>query len=384
MFRSFAFLFLCILVAVIGLEPWLPEVLKAGLVALSFSIKTGLMALLPFLIFGLMFKVAVDLYHQASRILLGLVVLVMCSNFMATWMSHYVGIGISYLQLSLVFPNPQQIIHPLWSLELPTLICNEHALLAGILVGLLLAAIRPLWAANMAGFCEKTTTLMLKMLSIVMPFFIVGFIIKMQAEGTLKQIVTDYALIFLIIGLAQYVYILGLYFLVTRHWQLFRDAVRNMLPAAIGGFSTMSSAAVMPLTLIGTARNVKNPDLARVMIPATVNNHLIGDCFAIPILAFAILSSFGAPLPSAMDYFIFTVYFVMAKFTVAAVPGGGILVMLPVLEKCLGFDPMMLSLITALYILFDPIITSANVMGNGALAMSFDKLASLVTKEKLA
>ncbi len=34
----------------------------------------------------------------------------------------------------------------------------------------------------------------------------------------------------------------------------------------------------------------------------------------------------------------------------------------------------MLSLITALYILFDPFITSANVLGNGAFARIIDKL----------
>ena len=70
-----------------------------------------------------------------------------------------------------------------------------------------------------------------------------------------------------------------------------------------------------------------------------------------------------------MGYLIFACYFVMAKFSVAAVPGGGILVMLPILERYLGFDATMLSLITALYILFDPIITCANVLGNGGFAM---------------
>ena len=78
----------------------------------------------------------------------------------------------------------------------------------------------------------------------------------------------------------------------------------------------------------------------------------------------------------------FAFYFVLAKFAVAAVPGGGVLVMLPVLEQHLGFNPMMLSLITTLYIIIDPLITSANVMGNGAFAMFFSKVYSLGSKEK--
>ncbi len=49
----------------------------------------------------------------------------------------------------------------------------------------------------------------------------------------------------------------------------------------------------------------------------------MGDCFAIPIFAFAVLKNFGHFEPAFMDYFIFAVYFMLAKFSVAAVPGGG-------------------------------------------------------------
>lgn len=67
-------------------------------------------------------------------------------------------------------------------------------------------------------------------------------------------------------------------------------------------------------------------------------------------------------------------YFVLAKFSVAAVPGGGILVMLPILEAYLGLNGEMLSLITALYLLFDPVITCANILGNGAFAQGLADL----------
>jgi len=40
--------------------------------------------------------------------------------------------------------------------------------------------------------------------------------------------------------------------------------------------------------------------------------------------------------------------------------------MLPILDIYLGFSGEMMFLITALYILFDPVITSANIFGNGA------------------
>ena len=85
------------------------------------------------------------------------------------------------------------------------------------------------------------------------------------------------------------------------------------------------------------------------------------------------MKSFGVAEPGFLSYLIFAAYFVMAKFSVAGVPGGGILVMLPVLESYLGFNGEMLSLITALYILFDPVITCANVLGNGGFAITIER-----------
>jgi len=199
----------------------------------------------------------------------------------------------------------------------------------------------------------------------------------MLHDGVMLVIVRDYAVIFGIVACSAFLYIALLYFAAS-HFQpkVFARSVRNMMPATIAGFGTCSSAAAMPLTILGTEKNSKDPDIARSIIPATVNIHLIGDCFAIPIFAFAVMKSFGFPEPTLVNYLIFALYFVLAKFSVAAVPGGGILVMLPILQTYLGFTAEMLTLITALYILFDPVITTANVLGNGAFAMGIGNLIS--------
>ncbi len=113
-------------------------------------------------------------------------------------------------------------------------------------------------------------------------------------------------------------------------WRAFVSSIKNMLPATISGFSTMSSAASMPLTIIGVENNIQsqNKEIARSVVPITVNIDLVGDCFAIPIFAYAVLKSFGMAERSLVHYLTFTFYFVLAKFSVAAVPGGGIIVML--------------------------------------------------------
>ena len=160
------------------------------------------------------------------------------------------------------------------------------------------------------------------------------------------------------------------------HLKKWVASIRNMLPAALAGFSSMSSAAAMPLTILASEQNCNNKNLARGVVPITTNIHLVGDCFGIPIMALAIILSFGGTLPSFADYMIFASFFVMAKFAVAAVPGGGILVMLPVLEQHLGFSGEMLSLITMLYMMFDPVLTGSNVMGNGGFAMVISRIVS--------
>ncbi|AFB25901.1 cation:dicarboxylate symporter family transporter [Rickettsia rickettsii] len=95
-------------------------------------------------------------------------------------------------------------------------------------------------------------------------------------------------------------------------------------------------------------------------------------------MAYAILKSYGLAEPTLFNYFTF--YFVLAKFSVAAIPGGRIIVMRPILEQYLGFNTNMMSLITALYILFDPVITCANVLGNGAFVKLIDNIYSVTQK----
>ena len=59
---------------------------------------------------------------------------------------------------------------------------------------------------------------------------------------------------------------------------------------------------------------------------------------------------------------------------VSGIPGGGIIVMIPILISQLGFNEQMVSIITALYLLLDSFGTSANVMGDGALVIIIQKI----------
>ena len=384
MFYKMPFILIIAIVAVIVLDPLMPFALKQVLYSTSLVIKTIIVSALPFIIFSLLFKAVVTLASNATKILGLILTLMCCSNFVSTFLSHYVGILVYNFDIAIIVPQESSGMTALYSLTLPQVVTNSQAMIAGVVIGMISSKFWPSRSVAIATKIEHVVSILLAYLTYIIPIFVVGFIVKLQHDDVVTTIVKDYTSVFALIALAQFGYICAAYFLLNN--MVVKDFVHNiksMLPAAISGFSTMSSAASMPLTIIGAESNAQDKSIVRSVIPATANAHLVGDCFAIPILAYAVLKSFGMPEPSLLNYLIFTFYFVLAKFSVAAIPGGGIIVMLPVLERYLGFNAEMMSLITALYILFDPVITCANVLGNGAFAKMIDRCVVLLKRMAL-
>lgn len=372
-----------IIAIVISLGSFIPKIIAVNLFAISLTIKSTIIFVLPFIIFSLLYKASVALAKDASTIILTILFTVIISNFIATTFTQFIGSWIYNFDIAIKMPNDQDLLRAEPLVNFPTLIPNHIAMFSGIILGILSAKIAPIESLRFAKFLEFLVKKLLKIITFLIPIFVIGFVIKLQFDGIIMQIIKDYTAIFAIIGAAQFGYITFLFFMLNK-FKFSKSilAIKNMLPATLSGFSTMSSAASMPLTIIGTEKNAKNKDLVHTVVPATVNIHLIGDCIAIPCFAFAILKNFDIAPPDITTYFMFSIYFVIAKFSVAAIPGGGIIVMLPILEQYLGFNSNMLSLITALYILFDPIITSANVLGNGAFAKIIDIITPKTTTEK--
>jgi len=375
------FVLLAVILSIFCFERFIPLELKSILYALSLSIKSVILFVLPIIIFSLLFCAALRLADRATKII-GLIIAGVCiSNFIATFVSHYVGQWVYRFDLSLFVPTESISLKPYWLFELPRFIANDKAMFAGLILGIISSLVRFQYAHVLAKKMEKVVSIILNTIIYMIPFFVAGFVIKLQYDGVMATIIKDYALIFVVIACAQFFYITCMYLLANRfNISKVIESIKNMLPAALTGFSTMSSAAAMPFTIIGSEKNCEDKNIARAVIPATVNIHLMGDCFAIPIFAYAVLKNFGVAEPSLLSFVIFACYFVFAKFSVAAIPGGGILVMLPILESHLGFNGQMMSLITALYILFDPVITCANVLGNGEFAMIIDRLHSRLNK----
>jgi Na+/H+-dicarboxylate symporter len=137
--------------------------------------------------------------------------------------------------------------------------------------------------------------------------------------------------------------------------------------------STMSSAAALPMSITGATKNTHNPVLANSVIPITLNFHMLGDTICIPIMALIVLRTFHMPPPTYWAFAVFGMFFVLNKFAGAGIPGGTIMVSLPVLQHYLGFSEDMLAFITTFYMLVDPITTTGNVTANNLLVIFINR-----------
>jgi Na+/H+-dicarboxylate symporter len=271
-------------------------------------------------------------------------------------------------------------LKPYFEILIPNFIKNDYALIGGIIAGLANAAYNIDQALLISKKINSLIKKLFSVISFLIPLFIVGFIVKCASDKTLTMILKNYSQVFLIFVTYAFTYTFLIYLAVNK-FVLSKcfSCLKNMMPALFTAISTMSSALTMPVTMLSSEKNVENKELSGSVISATVNIHLLGDCIAIPMLAYVLLKNYGIEEPSLYTYFVFAIFFVIAKFSVAAVPAGGIIVMAPVLEQYLGFTSEMVSVIITIYIIFDPIITGFNVLGNGAFAKLIDNISQKTT-----
>lgn len=356
--------------------------IKSFFYAVSLSLKQILLFVIPFVIFSLVFYALTSLKGGVFSFITKLVSCVYLSNLTAILLAYALSSNI-LTHIQKPFERAPEgsfdALAPMWSFKLPELIPNEIALLVGFACGIIFSLYPMKQAIRAAALCNAGANFFLKRMFIpVLPLFILGLVLKLQNDQMLTQAISICGPVFLLIVGTQITYILFLY-LTAAGFSTARlgEYLKNIFPAAVTAFSSMSSIAAMPLTLIGTEQNLKSSSLARLIIPATVNIHTLGSAIGITTLAVATSLAFNGVVPDFETFIQYALFYAFAKFSVAAVPGGAVAVAMPLMEKYLGFSPEMTGLITVFYMLFDPFGTATNVTGNGAFALLFKKVARL-------
>jgi Na+/H+-dicarboxylate symporter len=264
----------------------------------------------------------------------------------------------------------------------PSVISNGSALVFGLIVGIACSLFQLKKVEKIANSMNKIMMLFMSKIFVrFLPLFIAGFLLKLFAEGELfslikSQLFNSVCMIGLLISY------LFLWFLIASwfNFERLKEIFKNIVPAMLTAFSTMSSAAALPLSLEAAEKNTKDKVLSNSIIPISMNLHMLGDTICIPIMALIIISGFGAHTPTFTEFATFGLFFVLNKFAGAGIPGGTIMVSLPVLQKTLGFTPEMLGLITAIYIVFDPVATTGNVTANGLFVIFIQKILKFFKK----
>lgn len=379
---------------------------------LSCLLKEILVAVLPFVILSYISTALMGMQQKAPLLILFLLGFVFISNFICAIVAFEAGTFI--LPLITKVGAIKELaktddITPLFSLNLPTILAPQYAMIAGLIVGLILSFRKNSWVQkvlqnNLNPQAQKSTdfvlstlenilvvikrimTLFLKKFFIpVLPIYVFGFVLKMKKEDTLSGLAENYGQVFLFTCILFAAYVVLFHFVSTgfKARETLKN-LKNLVPAMITGFSTMSSAATMPLTLSATIKNTGDEKYSQLVVPLTVSMHAIADSLGIPIMALAIMVLSGVPLPSLQQFIVFAFYFVIARYSTAGIPGGGVLVSTPMTAAYLGLTPEMNMLLTTLYFLHDPVITVGNVVGVsgfGVLTRNIARKLGLIKSE---
>lgn len=370
-------LLLVMLIVPIFLGSYIPVSIKAYSYAISLTMKTLLEFVLPFIIFSFVFSCLSNLQKGALFFVFLLVTCVFISNFSALMLGYASGIfGLQLFHFTATPITSMPQLIPAWQFHLNKLISNDIALLCGFTVGTFFSIVPNDKAKKVAVVLNKLANGFLRKVFIpFLPLFVLGFIFKLEHEKILSTSLGLYGPILLLVVISQWTYILSWYLIASRFSiSKFLFYIKNVLPASLVGFSTISSAAAMPVLLVSTEKNLEEPEQAKILIPAIINIHTLGSAIAIPILSLATMVNFGLPLPSLSTFVIFALYTALAKYAVAAVPGGVIIVVAPILEAHLGFSSDMIGLITAVYLICDPFGTVGNVTANGVFPIIFSRI----------
>lgn len=379
------FLLLLIVAFSLLFHSYIPLIAKSFLYALSLSVKEILLFVLPFVIFCFIFNSVVNLQSKAIKLLALIVAMICISNFISTWIAYGVGMLVSraFEQVAL-YDKVDTIIEllPFWNFSLPKLIDNQLSIVMAFSAGLIISMFNPVIGRRISIVMLRGINLVLEpTLSVVIPIFIAGFMIKLAHDQILLSIIQHYFAIFLIIFGTSVTYVLIWHFILFRCSEIY-SVLKNLTQPLVTGFSSMSSMIAMPLLIVAVKKNIKEKQMLNAVIPLITNFHLVGDCFAIPILALSVMTTFSQVHLDIYQYMMFVGYFVVAKFAVVAVPAGGVLVMLPILNTTMGFTDAMLSLIVTLYVMLDSIITPINIFGNSSLSILITRMYNRLEKKQ--
>ena len=109
---------------------------------------------------------------------------------------------------------------------------------------------------------------------------------------------------------------------------------------------------------------------------------MLGDAVTVPILAVVTLYLFQGTVPAFPSFLKFMLYYSTTMLAASGIPGGGIMVTIPILKSILGCSDSMISIMITLHLLQDGFGTGGNVMGDGAIIIMINNILKRFSLKK--
>lgn len=374
-------LVICICIAIFFSDSFSPFVNHLSF-TISYLIKELFLFALPFVIFAYVTFGLTSFENQGLALLIVTLVMIIISNAIACMFGYGVGI------LALPFITTQEVtvassgcveITSLTTWTSPKLVKPVYAMLAAFIFGIGNGFVKNQFLT--ASFIKMKAIVewgLQKLLIPVLPLYVFGFLIKLKCEGQINSLLSSFGSVFLIICAAICIYVSVLFLIASRMTKLsIFTLARDLFAPALTGFSTMSSAASMPVSMQALQKIVPhNKKFVNFILPTTANANLAGDAISITIMCLTVGILKGNGFLPFDQFAVYVAYYCMLKFSSAGIPGGGVLVLAPLFQSQLGLDFASTTLITTLYILQDPVLTASNVTGNALFALIVEKVYS--------
>ena len=358
-------------------SPYLSDNIHKALYAISVFIKDILIWFMPITVCFLIAHTISAFGKKAPLFILMLIILEAFFNFSSVWYSYFTGKIISESIPMVKFCQTQTNFAELWRIPLskPAWLSADKGAFLGIILGLILSFTKsPLLHSFIRKGKNLVELVLTKFFAKLIPIFVLGLTARIYKTEIFDHVLKSYQLlIFSIFGITI-LYILILFLIAANfNFKTMARDIKNILPAGGIAFTSGCSLSTMPWTISCTSKNLRAPELAKAIIPATTNIQQIGDCIANSVFCYIIYKHFYGIEPSLIIWLQFSIIFVLARFATAAVLGGAIFIMLPIYETYLSFNAEMIAMILTLNIVLDPLITSSNVIANCAICKIYEK-----------
>ena len=275
---------------------FLPEEAHRLLYTISLFIKDILVLIMPVTVFAFIAYTISSFKKKAILFVLILIGFEFLSNFSSVWYAIGAGSMVSTKFTGFEIMKLDSSFGALWRLPFaqPCWWGADKGSILGVLLGCYVAYVPSSTLKPGLEILKITMEFILtKVFARVIPIFILGFIAQIYKTGMLDMIIAHYSILILyLVGfLAFYIfliYFIGAGFNVKR----MLTHMKNLMPAYFIALTSGCSLSTMPWTIKGASLNMKDPEFAKAIIPATTNIQQIGDCIMNSFLCFLIYNHF--------------------------------------------------------------------------------------------